>query len=115
MVTKKASGKSAKKNTSTKRGASKSASKDGAEAEFKRPPQEPIIIGGGSVYVEFDKKFKVKTHSTKSHKHKADHEDSKKVKLIRALIYDSKGNLTNEIPLDAKGMVKICYTGANRP
>ncbi len=111
MATKKASGKP----TSTKRGASKSASDATEEAEFKRPPQEPIIIGGGSVFVEFDKKFKVKNHPTKSHRHKADHEDSKKVALVKALIYDRNGILTNTILLDAKGKVKICYTGSDCP
>ncbi len=111
MVAKKASGKP----TSTKRGAAKSAGA-ATDAEFvKRPPQEPIIIGGGSVYIEFDKKFKVKNHPNRSEKHKADHEDSKTVKLVKALIYDRNGVLTNTILLDAKGTVKVCYTGCICP
>jgi|ERR1044071_1788907 hypothetical protein len=110
MVTKKASGKP----TSTKRRAAKSAG-DASEAEFKRPPQEPIIIGGGSVYIEFDKKFKVKNHPNRPEKHKADHEDHKTVKLVKALIYDRNGVLTNTILLDAKGTVKVCYTGCICP
>jgi hypothetical protein len=111
MVTKKASGKP----TSTKRRAAKSAGNATDPDSVKRPPQEPIIVGGGSVYIEFDKKFKVGDHPNRSEKRKADHEDFKNVRLIRVLIYDKNGRRTNEIALDAKGMVKVCYTGANRP
>lgn len=110
MVTKKASGKP----TSTTRAASKSAS-DATEAPLsKRPPQEPIIIGGGSVFMEFDKKFKVKNHPNKPNKHKAEHEDTT-VGLVKALIYDCAGNLTTTIRLDPKGKVVVCYTGSDCP
>ncbi len=70
--------------------------------------EDPIIIGGGSLYLTFDKKFKMKPHASK---HKFEHDDSPT--LTRVVIL-SGGTTPNEINLTATDVIKVYHTAAER-
>lgn len=72
------------------------------------PGQDPIIIGGGSVTLEFDKKFKKKTHPSKE---KFQHEDNPN--LVQVVVIDKDGAVKDRVALARDDQVWVCYTGSN--
>ncbi len=87
--------------------------------KLTRPPAEdPIIVGGGSVFLDFDKTFAVSDHPDKPgvRRRGAHPNASAEITQIVFLTRIKGGVVTRRITLTAsEKAVAICYTGSDCP
>jgi hypothetical protein len=105
MATRKAAKKSTKKSP-----AKKKPTKRPKPRRKATPGNDPIIVGGGSVFLDFDTRFGGITAPPGKRKFQ-----DPSVNLVEVVVLNSVGAILHRYPLSRTDKVVVCYTGSKCP